>query len=59
MLNTQDLCNHIRIYSDASFLHTAYALILQLVYPETQQYTRDGRDATVRSLPPTRSVYPN
>ena len=37
MLNAQDLYNHIRRYSDSCFLHTAYELILDILYPVMQQ----------------------
>ena len=36
MLNAQELYTHIRLYSDRCFLHAAYELILDTLYPEMQ-----------------------
>lgn len=38
MLNAQELYTHIRLYSDTCFLHDAYDLILDVLYPEMQAH---------------------
>ena len=51
MLNSQELYTHIRLHSDTCFLHVAYELILDTLYPEIQAKMIQWRDTRNMTFP--------
>ena len=56
MLNAQDLYDHIRRYSNNCFLHAAYELILDTLYPVLQRKMINWRNPSLMHFPPATHV---
>jgi len=59
MLNAQDLHTHIRRYSNDCFLHAAYELILDTLYPHLQRQMTEWRNPSIMYFPPATTVTHN
>ena len=56
MLNTQNLYDHIRRFSNDCFLHAAYELILDTLYPVLQNKMIAWRNPSLMYFPPATPV---